>query len=593
DGRAAFYRLLVGLIVSLSIFLILPFRWSGLSYFSDWPQAYLEYAKTYLHPDRQAWFINVPAYALRFGADRLGWLPGLQIGLGSLMSLGVIGLWKRFVGRKRSLPLVGVLSLKLCLLFYVIFHLTPFQDFFIIVSVLSIVLFWQIASPAFRGQSFSEAVSLLRLQLSSGQRKNLLLAASLLLLVTLEVLCNTRFISAPFTANFRWASALYFAAGLGIVALILIRPAEVRLPALLPRPNAQGVSWFKWGMALVIGFFFLRAGDWILTAHPLTIDDADMLPILREQARRFLQGEDVYAIMPGVWKGNMRPIYMPGFWAPFVPFEWAGVDIRWATLVILTISLGLIIWQLPLRRRNQSVFVLLAMVPLVLLYEAIWIGEGGIIRLAEEGIIMGYYVLLGSAVYRRWPILVGVAIALCCLSRFALVPWMGFYLLYVFFFESRRHAIISAGVAGAIGLFCFLIPYGFELWDYFFNHPHRYQKFAENTWEVNQEFYANTLGLAKYLSQSLVRYQHRAHIILSFSAPATLLLVYWRTRHRWAWHQDFVALAMLKLTLVIFYNFIVMPVFYLFFVNTILSCLILFAYLGKVLRLDDWAGTVN
>ncbi|MEL7341259.1 MAG: hypothetical protein AAGM67_12315, partial [Bacteroidota bacterium] len=132
DGRTAFYRLLVGLIVSLSIFLILPFRWSELSYFGDWPQAYLEYAKTYLHPDRQAWFINVPAYALRFGADRLGWLLGLQIGLGSLMSLWVIGLWKRFVGRKRSLPLVGVLSLKLCLLFYVIFHLTPFQDFFII-----------------------------------------------------------------------------------------------------------------------------------------------------------------------------------------------------------------------------------------------------------------------------------------------------------------------------------------------------------------------------------------------------------------------------------------------------------------------------
>ncbi|MFK7920434.1 MAG: hypothetical protein AB8H47_00680 [Bacteroidia bacterium] len=588
ESQQSFYQLLIGLLVSLTVFLIIPFDWEQWDYFINLPQEYLTNAYEYWTVEKRVWFISSPGYAIRFAEGKLGilaWIQFLSIALGSGL---VFWIWKKRSAKRAqiSLPYAGLLSLKISLLFYAAFHLMPFHHFFVLASFLSLPLIWMLVpvSQSQGSQAFGKAVKIPRLKLNQGQRKNILLLSLLIGLVLLEVLANTRFVAAPFKDNFVWSSAIYFLVGLGIVFVILIKPAASSLPSLLPDSKAKGVGWFKWAIVLSIGFFLLQAGSQILINFPLTIEDADMLPILRTQAQRFINGEDVYAVMPGFWKGNMKPIYMPGFWAPLVPFEAAGIDIRWATLVLLLLALGLILSFLPIIKRNQSLFVLVALLPLVFIYESVWTGQESIIRLSEEGIVMFYYVLLGFAVVRRWPVLTGVAIALCMLSRFGLVPWVGFYLIYVFFFENKRQALITAATAGAVGLFGFLIPYGFELWDYFFNHPHRYQKFAESTWEVNQQFFANTLGLAKYFTKETVRYQHRIHLILSFLAPALLLFTYWRTRLKWQWNEHFFALAMLKLTLVIFYSFIVMPVFYLFFVNTILSCLILFAYLGQMLK---------
>lgn len=590
ESQQSFYQLLIGLLVSLTVFLLVPFDWEQWDYFLNLPQEYLANAYEYWSVEKRVWFVSSPGYGIRFVEGKLvalAWIQCLSMGLGSGL---VFWIWKKRSAKQANINLsyAGLLSLKISLLFYAAFHLMPFHHFFVLASFLSLPLIWSLvpASQSQRSQAFGKAVKIPKLNLSQGQRKNILLLSLLTTLVLLEVLANTRFVTPPFQSNFAWSSALYFIAGLSIVGVLLIKPAPTSLPALLPNPKAKGVAWFKWGIVLSIGFFLVRGGMEILLKFPMTIEDADMLPILQTQARRFLNGEDVYAVMPGFWKGNMKPIYMPGFWAPFIPFEAAGIDIRWTTLVLLLGALGLMVSFLPIIKRNQSIFVLVALLPLVFIYESVWTGQESIIRLSQEGIVMFYYVLLGFAVVRRWPLLTGVAIALCMLSRFALVPWVGFYLIYVFFFENKRHALITVGTAGVIGLFCFLIPYGFELWDYFFNHPHRYQKFAESTWKVNQQFFANTLGLAKYFTQETVRYQHRIHLILSFLAPALLLFTYWRTRLKWRWNEHFFALAMLKLTLVIFYNFIVMPVFYLFFVNTILSCLILFAYLGQMLKTD-------
>ncbi|MEM6343193.1 MAG: hypothetical protein AAF927_04915 [Bacteroidota bacterium] len=593
EGQKAFYQLLISLVVSLTVFLLLPFDWEQWDYFMQLPEEYLANAYEYWGEKKRVWFLSSPGYAERFSSESLASLPYFQALFMAIGSGLVFWFWDKRSAKhiQISLSYAGLLSLKISLLFYAAFHLMPFHHFFMLASLVSLPLLWSLApepleqeSHAFGNPDNYRGMKIPALNLSRGQRKNVILLSLLLGLVLLEVLANTRFVAAPFKENFAWSSVVYFLSGLGIVVVMLIKPAKDALPSLLPDPKGKSAAWFKEAVILTIGFFLLMAGHQILLNHPMTIDDADMLPILQKQAQRFLAGEDVYAVMPGFWKGDMRPIYMPGFWAPFVPFELAGVDMRWATLILLLIAMGLIMSFLKPMQKNQSVFVLLALLPLVFLYESVWTGQEPIIRLSQEGIVMFYYVLLGFAVVRRMPVLVGIAIALCLLSRFALAPWVAMYFFYVFFFESKRKALIAAGTAAAIGLFGFLIPYGFELWDYFFNHPHRYQKFAENTWEVNQKFFATTLGLAKFFTQETVRYQHKIHLGLSFAAPALLLLTYWRTRLKWQWNERLFPLAMLKLTLVIFYNFIVMPVFYLFFVNTILSCLILFAYLGERLK---------
>ncbi|MEL6590993.1 MAG: hypothetical protein AAFP02_11150 [Bacteroidota bacterium] len=396
----------------------------------------------------------------------------------------------------------------------------------------------------------------------------------------LETLCSTRWVYKSSSEALLLVTIPYFILGL-LIALWPLLPTSKRVSF---GSSHRGFVWpFTGLIGATIGYYFFELwthSKEIIAKYAIDYHVADMLPVIQKQAERFLNNGPVYDIIPEIW-GGMPPIYFPAFWAPFTLPMILGYDIRWATVFLLLGSM-LIACAPVLRLRRTHFLFFLPLIPMYFIMEAIWVEKVFMVRLTQEGVAVFYYLLLGFAIWRRIPWLEGIAIGLCLLSRYALIPWLLVYGVYALFFRSRRELITVVGIPSAMVLFLFLIPYGFERWDFFFNHPGKYKAYAERLWIKDVLFYERTLGLAKYFSQEMVIWQNRLHLGLTFAAPAAMLAAGWKRLRKpieYPQLHAFFLLCSLKLSLVMFYNFIVVPVYYLFYVNTFLSVLIVAAYI--------------
>lgn len=395
-----------------------------------------------------------------------------------------------------------------------------------------------------------------------------------------ETLCSTRWVYLSKPESLSLVTLPYMICGLGIALFPLLKTPSAQWSLRLPlwaKVSLQGLIW-----TYLIYYFqqlWLHAQQ-IITKFPIDFHRADMLAVIEKQAERFLRSEPVYDIIPEIW-GGMSPIYLPAFWAAFVPAMSLGYDIRWTTVILLGGSMLLVFTPLFSLKRTH-IFALLPLIPLYFLMEAIWTEKTYLLRFTEEGISIFYYLLLGFAIWKRISWLEGIAIGLCLLSRYSFLPWLVVYGLHLSFFRPRRDLFTIVGISSAMLVFLLWLPFGTERLVFFLGHPSEYQAYAERLWVKDSIFFQRTLGLAKYFSLDLVRLQHRLHLLLTFVAPAILLATFWRKLKKPALHSQihhFFLLCSLKLSLVVFYNLIVVPVYYLFYVNTFFSVLILACYI--------------
>ncbi|MEM6343192.1 MAG: hypothetical protein AAF927_04910 [Bacteroidota bacterium] len=409
---------------------------------------------------------------------------------------------------------------------------------------------------------------------------SLLATAILGSLCLLETLCSTRWVSPTEPESLSMLTLPYLLCGLGIALLPLLRTRPLKYGVSMPiwaKVSLQGLIWAS--LTYYFAQFWQRAAD-IIARFPIDFRKADMLAVIEKQAERFLAAEPIYDIIPEIW-GGMPPIYLPAFWAAFVPAMALGYDIRWTTVILLGGSMLLIFAPLfSLKRTNF--LVLLPLLPLFFLMEAIWTKKTFLFRFTEEGVSIFYYLLLGFVIWKQISWLEGLAIGLCLLSRYSFLPWLVIYGLHLLFFRPRRDFFIVLGISLAIFVFCLWIPFGTESLSFFLAHPGEYQDYAKRLWTHDSIFFEKTLGLAKYFSLDLVQLQHRLHLFLTLAAPGILLATYWQKLKRADQnpHLDrFFLLCTLKLSLVVFYNLIIVPVYYLFYVNTFFSVLILACYI--------------
>lgn len=403
------------------------------------------------------------------------------------------------------------------------------------------------------------------------------------LLVTLEILLQTKFMEHPDPTKLAWISVCYLLIGLGVAILPLLTPSWL---------NQLGHNLPKWTLPLAriillaVGSFLIfalwRAGIQIIEQHPIDFKQADMLAVIEFQCDRFIAGTPVYDRIPEIWN-NMQPIYMPAFWGPFVPAKFLGIDIRWTTLLFLTVAIVLI---LSPQKRTDVRFLLGVIPALYYLMESIWTEQTFLIRFTEEGISLFYYVLLVIAAYRQIPWLEGLAIALCLMSRYALAPWLLIYLWWVYQNRGYRQMMWVGGTTFLLVMCGFVIPYGLEKWELFLTHSSRYQEYAERLWQKDEAFFHRTLGIVRFIGVEGLSWLYRIQIVLTFLAPLSLML--WAQKWKKSpllsasLIQKLLPLCMLKISLVVFFNLLVVPVYYLFFINGAVSCALLTCYLQLI-----------
>ena len=371
-------------------------------------------------------------------------------------------------------------------------------------------------------------------------------------------------------------SVLYFLSGI-VIAVALLRLPELRLPAIAAKPwrgtMGRGVMGRSsiWRCAILIGLIALALYSWCLywfDEIPIDINNADMLPIIKVMAGRFLAGQHshVYDPIPAIWHG-VQPIYLPAMWLPYVPALAMGIDMRWVAIAGLLFAFGaFIVLYKPSGSRSGFFLGVLAF---LLFWWVVADNTPGLVSVSEEGVVIGYYALLVLALVSGKPWLTGIAISLCMLSRYALVGWIPAYVLWLLL-QNRMKQLSILSLTGILSfVLIFLVPVGWLTFIRLAHLPQNYISFAGRVWTDSPDVFSTAPGLAWFFGRNGTATLHGLLIFFSFSLPLAFT-VYAVRRGR-----NNVPLAALKLSLVVFYCFIDVPYLYLFYTSSVVSLLIL------------------
>jgi hypothetical protein len=396
------------------------------------------------------------------------------------------------------------------------------------------------------------------------------LTPSILIAFAVETLTATWFLKIP-----GWAplfSIVYFASGIAIAGMLLYFPA-IRLPSPGRKPWQSPINQRR---LVITGLIALALYSWCLywfDEIPIDVSNADMLPIIKVMGERFIAGQHshIYDPIPAIWHGAL-PIYLPAMWLPYVPALALGIDMRWIAIAGLLFAFGTFVFLYRPSGDRRPFF--LGVLAFLLFWWVVADNTAGVVSVSEEGVVIGYYVLLVLALLSGKPWLTGIAISLCMLSRYALVGWIPAYLVYLVL--ERRWRYLS--IITLTGILCFtllfLIPVGWATFLRLAHLPGDYVAFADRVWNDSPEVFSLAPGLAWFFGRKGVSVLHGLLIIFSFTLPMLFTVLAWRRRAESRLISN-IPLAALKLSLVIFYSFIDVPYLYLFYTSSLVSLIVM------------------
>lgn len=382
------------------------------------------------------------------------------------------------------------------------------------------------------------------------------------LFACLQVLCSTLLLKVP---DFQSVNSLLFlVSGMAISYYVLQQPAiEIK-----SRPFFIKSDALRFGFILVllpISYYLCRQ---IFDNTPIQKEYADMLPVMKVMGERAIAGEwhQVYDPIPEIWNG-MQPIYLPAMWLPFTSSVILDFDMRWITVMGIWLSVLIIIWPLKWATRIHNI---LFFAVLVLLLG--WLHEektNNVVRLTEEGVVFFYYALLTVSLLFRNPWMTGISIALCLLSRYALIGWLPFVLLLLLY-KKQYPYLLKMAVSGGVVLLLLLFPVGTKPLLLHWQLPGSYIAQSAKVWKQNSEFFHQSLGMAKFFGPGNIHVLHNMLLIGSFVLP---VLFFWLIRKKnISFHTAL--LSCFQLSLTFFYNFLDVSYLYLYYTPVFVSLII-------------------
>ncbi len=304
---------------------------------------------------------------------------------------------------------------------------------------------------------------------------------------------------------------------------------------------------------------------------PIDYKHADMLPVIKVMSLRFLSGSDVYAIIPEIW-GGMQPIYLPGMWMPYILPLLFKIDMRWVSVLWMFGGTLLLYYGVP-RKELRFISVCLLSITLIWLWISILSPGTYLITHSEEGIVIGYYLVLFYAILNKKWALTGIAIGLCLLSRYALLTWAISFVIGLMIYANRKYALRVFTFSLCTIIFLMLVTRAYEHLDIFIGLPDQYLHSVMSNPDKYLPVINESLGIAKFVDIDHFPILHLIFKIIIIIIPALGFLVYKFLKKTIRF--ELYALCLLKITLIAFYNLILLPYPYLFYTSTFLSLALL------------------
>ena len=286
-----------------------------------------------------------------------------------------------------------------------------------------------------------------------------------------------------------------------------------------------------------------------------------------------IAGQEFYAVIPEIW-GGMQPIYLPAMWLPFVPAAIFDFDPRFIPLTFMFGGLGLLILVNSSRKVFSEEFYVL--IPASLLIISLLVVHSNFISMSQEGVVVAYYLLLAVALSQDRPWLLGLALSLCLMSRYGLIFWAIMYALYAWNTQGKKWTLSTGMYTLLFSLLLLLIGRTIPSLGILLEVPSNYVNDIQNLRTKYEPLIETSLGLAKFVSYENLASFHKLFIALSLLIP--FMIYSYVSIRKSKLNMAFFGLCSLKLTLVFFYNFLIMPYLYLFYTSTFISIAIYVFY---------------
>lgn len=389
----------------------------------------------------------------------------------------------------------------------------------------------------------------------------------LLAVFGIETLCATYCLKIPNYSPI--ISILYFAAGICMSFLIILFP-QVNSGGFQPVRLNKISTYFKFALIIMMVIMAYYICRYWFDLIPIDADYADMLPVINAMDQRLVAGhwKHIYDPISEIWNGT-SPIYLPAMWLPFTPAIIFDFDMRWITSGCLLFSFSAFLLVLNFNKNRILISIAMAIAFILFWWVFAQDDSHGLVSMSEEGVVILYYVLLALAIGSGNIVLIGLAASLCMLSRYSLIGWIPAFLFYLIS-DKKKKSLILFIMTGIISfLVIFIIPFGWHAFTQLLKLPGSYIEFAKKVWSDSPEIFWLSLGLAKFFGPGKTALSHTTLIALTFIVPLLFVIfcLYRRKKNK----LSNIPLATLKLSLVIFYNFIDVPYLYLFYTSSFIS----------------------
>ncbi len=380
----------------------------------------------------------------------------------------------------------------------------------------------------------------------------------LIILFVIEYLC---LIFHTYTPAVSILSIGHFIAG---ILIVFVGFSYSTRPALDSYQKLEARSLW-WGIVLLTFLIFQHFLERSFDAEPMDYRRADMLPVIKIMCERFLNGQDSYTIIYEIWDGT-KPIYLPAMWMPFLPAIIFDFDMRWVPSCLFLIGLLSVSAPLLGEKRLSANFVLIIAISALLIFSITLYKE--LFTLTEEGLIIGYYLLLAAALRSKNAWYIGIMIGCCLMSRYSLAFWT-VLVTWVYWRKKEYYEIVKIIFASV--LMCIIWMTAGRAWPYvetFLSLPSHYvTEMLKNEAKYIPEIQRN-LGLAKFFTFEQLPLINRISIITAILTPLACCIFFDPKKHI---HSALYLIIALKASLVLFYNLLVLPYSYLFFVSVFLT----------------------
>jgi hypothetical protein len=374
-------------------------------------------------------------------------------------------------------------------------------------------------------------------------------------------------------------SIIYFAAGLAMTMLIILIPLPDKNPV-QPLVSNKFNKYLRWLVFLImIVMAYIVAHYWFYMV-PIDIDFADMLPVIKVMNERFIDGQwkHVYDNIPEIWNGT-NPVYLPAMWLAFSPAILFHFDMRWITVACLLFAFGVFLFKLDFNKKNLTCICALIIACILFWWLFAEDDAHGLLTMSEEGVVIFYYSLIVLALFSGNIVFIGIATSLCILSRYAMIGWIPAFIFYLLLHQKKKETVIFICTGIICFLFLLIFPFGWNAFTRLVSLPDKYIDFASIVWKDSREVFWLGLGFAKFFGEGKTELLHYLLIALTFSVPLLFVGVcHYLNRKKKIYN---VPVAALKISVVVFLNFIDVPYLYLFYTSSFVSLIIVGQLIGR------------